>query len=256
VAHALGRLAYKAGDFKWSLSLLEEGARTLGRDPEVLYDLAWSEYSVGRPVDAEATMQKALSTGAAFARSNDARRFVIFSPLAGNPSKAAQAASQVQEMLKTDPNYVPALMAAAAIYEQQGNADAAKQTYEAILTRYPVFAPASKLLARIYAERLGDYQKAYDPAVKAREAFPDDPEVAKTLGIVVYRRGDYKRAAQLLNESAGKLPADPETLYYLGMAHYQLKEKAESKKALNQVITLNANATFVEEAKKVLAELK
>jgi tetratricopeptide (TPR) repeat protein len=256
VAYTLGRLAFQGGDFKWSLGLLEEGARNLSRNPEVLYDLAWSQYSLGRTTEAEATMQKALQTGSAFVRSNDARRFLATSPLWNNPAKAKQASGQVQEMLKTDPVYVPALMAAAVIYEQQGNLNAAQQAFESALGRFPQFAPASKLLASLYAEGLGDFQKAYEPALKAREAYPDDPDVAKTLGIVTYRRGDYKRAAQLLKESAGKRTGDAELFYYLGMAHYQLKEKSDSKKALNQAVTLNANAKFVEEAKKVLAELK
>ena len=40
------------------------------------------------------------------------------------------------------------------------------------------------------------------------------------------------------------------------MAHYQLKEKDASKQALRQAVALNANAKFVEEANKVLLELK
>jgi tetratricopeptide (TPR) repeat protein len=256
VAHTLGRLAYETGDFKWSLSLLQEGARALGNNPDALYDLAWSQYSMGNVADAEATMQTSLKTGGPFARSDEARRFLTLSPLWNQPEKAQRAAAQVQEILQADPSYVPALMAAAAVYQQQGNVNGAKLAYEKTLARFPAFAPANKLLATLCAERLGDYQQAYEPALKAREAFPDDPEVARTLGVVVYRRGDFKRAAQLLKESAGKRKADGDLYYYLGMAHYQLKEKNESKEALRQAVALNASAKFVEEANKVLAELK
>jgi len=255
VAHTLGRLAYQAGDFKWSLSLLQEGARSLSKDPEVLFDLAWSEYSLGRTTEAEATMQNALQSGAAFARADQARRFLDLSPLWKVPAKAQQANDQIKEVLKADGNYVPALLASEAIYQQQGNVSAAKEACEKILSRYPLFAPANKLLAALCVERLGDYQQAYEPALKAREAFPDDPDVAKTLGIVVYRRGDYKRAAQLFKESAGTRASDAELFYYLGMAHYHLKEKSESKQALNQAMALNAGASFIEEAKRTLAEL-
>jgi tetratricopeptide (TPR) repeat protein len=256
IARTLGRLAYQAGDFKWSLSLLEEGARVLSKDPEVLYDLAWSQYSLGRTAEAEATMLNAQKKGIALPHSDEASRFLATSPLYRDPAKAKQATAQVQDLLKADPNYVPALMAAATIDEQEGDVNAAKTAYDKTLARFPFFAPAHKLLAVLYAERIGDYQRAYEPAVKAREAFPDDPDVAKTLGMVVYRRGDYKRAAQLLRESAEKRTTDAELYYYLGMAHYQLKQKSESKRALNQAMALNANAKFVEEAKKVLAELK
>ena len=256
VAHLLGRMAYQTGDFKWSVSLLQEGARTLAKSPEAFYDLAWSQYSVGNLVEAEAAMKNSLQSGAAFARAEDARRFLALCPLWDQPEKAQQSAAQVEEILKSDPNYVPALMAAAAVYQKQGNVNAAKLACEKALARFPLFAPASKLVAFLCAERLGDYQQAYEPALKAREAFPNDPDVAKTLGIVVYRRGDFKRAVQLLAESSAKRPSDAELFYYLGMAHYQLKEKNESKQALRQAVTLNADGKFVEEANKILAELK
>src|SRR3989442_11287627 len=90
VAHMLGRMAYEAGDFKWSVSLLQEGARALGKNPEALYDLAWAQYSLGNIADAEATMQNALQTGATFARSDEARRFLALSPLWNQPEKAQQ----------------------------------------------------------------------------------------------------------------------------------------------------------------------
>ena len=256
VAHTLGRLAYEAGDFKWSASLLQESARALGKNPDALYDLAWSQYSLGNIADAEATMQNALQTGVTFARADEARRFLALSSLWNQPEKAQQSAAQIQEILKTDPNYVPALQAAVAVYLQQGNVDGAKLACEKTLARFPLFALANKVLTTIYAERLGDYQLAYEPALKAREAFPDDPEVAKALGLAVYKRGDFKRAAQLLKESAGKRTTDAELFYYLGMAHYQLKATNESKSALRQALALNASAKFVDDAKKVLAELK
>jgi tetratricopeptide (TPR) repeat protein len=256
VAHTLGRLAYETGDFKWSASLLQESARALGKNPDALYDLAWSQYSLGNIADAAGTMQNALQTGTTLSRSDEARRFLALSPLWNQPEKAQQAAAQVQDILKANPNYVPALMAAAAVYQQQGNVNAAKLACEKTLARFPMFAPANKLLATLYGDRLGDYQSAYEPALKAREAFPDDPDVAKTLGVAVYRRGDFKRAAQLLKESSGRRTADAELFYYLGMANYQLKQTNESKQALRQAVALNSGAKFVEEANKVLTELK
>ena len=64
-------------------------------------------------------MQNALQTGATFSRSDEAKRFLALIPLWSQPEKAQQAAAQVQEILKADPNYVPAMVAAAAVYQQQ-----------------------------------------------------------------------------------------------------------------------------------------
>ena len=111
-------------------------------------------------------------------------------------------------------------------------------------------------MAILYAANPADDQKAYDLATKAREAFPDDPELAKAFGIIVYRRGDFARAARLLQECAGKRSDDAELMYYLGMARYQLKQHAASKQALQRALDLNLSSDFAVEARRALADLK
>ena len=74
----------------------------------------------------------------------------------------------------------------------------AEKAYEEVLRQNPDFSPAEKKLAILYLGDSGKDGKAYEMASKAREAFPTDPEVAKTLGIADYRRGDYAAAADLL----------------------------------------------------------
>ena len=128
--------------------------------------------------------------------------------------------------------------------------------YERILARFPLFAPATKRLASLYADRLGDNQKAYELATKARQALPQDRDVAKTLGKLVYFRGDFNYAAQLLKECVQKDNTDAESYYYLGLTHFKLKQKAESTAALRQALALNGSAKFAEDARRVLTELK
>ena len=125
-----------------------------------------------------------------------------------------------------------------------------------MLKHYPDFAPAQKELAILYAKDPKNDATAYPLAVKARAVFPADPEVAKALGMLVYRQGDYSRAASLLRESAGQKIGDAETMYYLGMAQYHLKNRAESKSALQKALDLNLSGAPATEAKRVLAELK
>jgi tetratricopeptide (TPR) repeat protein len=256
VSHVLGRVAFREGDHKWALSLLQESARKLTSQPQVLHDLAWACFSMGLLPEAESTMHNALKAGADFPGIDSARQFVEMLALSRDAAKATQSATRIQDTLKTNPDYAPALMAAAAIDQQQNNFAAARQAYEKILARYPHCVVAFKHLAILCGERLGDYQAAYDYAVKAREAFPDDPEVAKALGMVVYRRGDYARSAQLLNESARKRPSDADLLFYLAMAQAKLKEPGESQEALRQALALTSNSQLADEAKRVVAELQ
>ena len=59
-----------------------------------------------------------------------------------------------------------------------------------------------------------------------------------------------------LKESAEKITNDPELYYYLGMAQYQLKQKPESKDALQQALKLNLQAKLADDARKTLLQLK
>jgi Flp pilus assembly protein TadD len=256
VTHILGHLAFQTGDYKWSLSLLQMTAQVQPQDPEVLYDLGEAFYSAGRVPEARTAVQNALQTGVAFSRTNEAQRFLAMTDLVDKPVQALAAQSQIEAVLKSAPDYVPALMVKAAVAEQKPDLAAAEQTYEGVLKHYPDFAPAQKQLAILYAKDPNNDAKAYPLAVKARDTFPADPEVAKALGLIIFRQGDYSRAANLLQESARQMNGDAELIYYLGMAQYHLKNRAESKAALQRALDLNLSGVPAAEAKRVLAELK
>lgn len=261
-----GRLLYQQRDYKPALNLIQDAARKLPNEPGLLYDLAWAHYSAGRVPEAEAAMQGVLRAGAAFPKLDDATRFVAMVAAAKGPAQAKAAAAQAQKILAAEPGYIPAIMVSALLQEQQGDFAGARQLYEKVLAADPLFVPATRQLAVLYVRHLNDDPKAYELAVKAREAFPDDPEVARTLGVLACRRGDYSRAAQLLAQSAQKLTSDGELLYYLGIAQYQLSKTAagqqkaayrkESTNALQRALALNLPAKLAEDARKVLAELK
>ena len=256
VAHMLGRLVFAGGQHKWALTLLQQGGARQSADAGLLYDLAWALYSTGQDAEAESTMHDALLSNPAFAHAPETRQFLDLLSLASDPAKAAEAAGKIQQLLKADPNNIPALMASAAAAEQRAEISAANDTLEQVLQRYPDFTPAIKKLAGHYSETPGKEQRAYELAVKAREALPKDAEVAKTLGIISYRRGDFQGAARLLNQSAQNETTDGKTFYYLGMAQHQLKQAKASKSALQKALNLNLPSQLAEEAKRVLAQTK
>ncbi len=267
ISATLGRLVFDSGDYKWALSLLQQAAASRAQEPEFLCDLALAYYSVGRIADAETTMRKALQTGAAFSRTNEAKRFLELAPVADSPDKALPLEPQAQRILGSIPDYVPALVITALCAEKRGESQAARQSWERVLNQYPDFTPAMDRLALLYAESPGGHQKAYAMASRARQALPEDAEAARTLGLVLFRRAeakrtsngpgqDYRNAARLLEESVRKGLEDGATMYYLGMAHYRLKEANESKKALQRALALKLETNLAEEANRALAELK
>ncbi len=253
LTHLLGQLAYRSGDYPWSLSLLQECNRKEPADPNVLYDLALAQYAMGNVADAETDIQNALKSGNLKTEAT-AKAFLNMLAVSRDPAMP-QAKTQVQACLQSNPDLLAAEFAQGRIAELENNPTAAAGIYEKILARDRYFSPAVKYLARIYAGQKGNEQKAYDMAAKAREMLPKDTEVAETLGKIVYARGDYARAAQLLTECAAQPNADADIYYWLGLARYKLQQKPQTKQALEKALTLDQSAPFASDAKRILAEI-
>lgn len=257
VSAILGRLAFQTGNYKWASSLLQQAASQQPQNPDVLFDFALASYSIGQVSDAASNAKSALHAGTGFSRADAATRFLDMIALANDPAQAAASSSRVQDILKSQPDYVPALMVMGAIDNQRLDSRAAEQVYEKVLSLYPDFGPAKRQLAILYAaDQPVDNQKALQLAMQARETFPQDPEVAKALGIMMYRQGNYTRAVGLLKESASKLTTDATLMYYLGMAQYRNNEQADSKLSLQRALELNLNHELSSTAKQTLAGLK
>ncbi len=255
-AQLAGRVALQAGDAKWAFSLLQESARKLPADPDVRFDFAVAAYHLGRVSEAEAGFQDVARAEGNPARTQAARQWLDLIRASSQPALATQALPLAQAVLRTDTNSLPATMVTAAAAEQQGNLAGARQTYERILARNPDFTPATRQLALLRVRQGEDDAQVFALASKAREAYPQDAEVAATLGVLAYRRGDFTRATQLLNEALRQRPDEAEWQYYLGMTHYRLKQPAQSKPALQKAVALKLRGELATEANRVLAELK
>jgi tetratricopeptide (TPR) repeat protein len=252
----LGRLVYDSGDYAWSYSLMQEYSRRQPDDPEGLRDLARSAYSVGQVEVAKTALNRSLELDPRSPAAAANRRFLELVTLAENPAKAAANANVVTSALKSDPKDVPALMAAAAISEHQGDLDAATGTYNRVLEQYPEFMPACRRLVILLSTKTGDTKRAFDLALKARSAFPGDAELAKAYGIILYRQGDFSRALGMLKESAPNLQEDADLRYYLGMTQFRLNDGAGARQSLQRALELNPKSELAAEARKILAAIK
>jgi uncharacterized protein HemY len=173
-----------------------------------------------------------------------------------NPKELVAAETDVQKELKAYPDYVPALMAQAALDAQHGQMKRAIETYTGILRRWPDFAPAQKHLAALDAQDPSNVIAAYDLATKARKTLSDDPELAELLGRLSYEKKEYPRAIQLLQESARRKALDADSLFYLGMSQLQARQKAEAQGVLNQALVAGLQEPRASEAKRALADLQ
>jgi Flp pilus assembly protein TadD len=256
IAGILGKVAYQSGNFTWSYSLLQDAVRQRANDPSMLHDLAWAAYSLGKADEARDAMQKVLTNNPDSSQAADAKKFLTLTALGENPKELMAAEIDVQKELKSNSEYVPALMAQAALLAQRGQIKPATEMYNDILRRLPDFAPAQKRLATLYAQDPSTVAVAYDLATKARKTLPDDPELSELLGRLSYEKKEYPRAIQLLQESARKRPLDANALFYLGMSELQASQKVEARGVLNQALVAGLQEPLATEAKRALADLQ
>ncbi|HTR40275.1 MAG TPA: tetratricopeptide repeat protein, partial [Pseudomonadales bacterium] len=255
VRATLGRMAFLNGNDQWAFNLLEQAAQDQPGDAQIEFDFANAAFCVGKMSQAQTAMQSALQGSLPPAELAKAQNFTNVLLLCQNPQLAIGSQDRVSEILSSTPNDPPALFADAIIQAQQSNPMGAERDYEKLLSVHPNCALAQKNLAILYAENLVEPDKAYPVAVKAREAFPDDPQVAKALALILFQRGDYSRSADLFTTISGSDGADAEVFYYLGICEFHLKNRAGSKTSLQHALNLNLSGQQATDARQTLAEL-
>jgi tetratricopeptide (TPR) repeat protein len=251
----LGRVSYQTGNFPVAYNLLQQSARQPAADPDLLHDFAWAAYNMGNVTQARNTMQRLLNDAPNSPNSDDAKSFLAMTALEDNSKELATAEPEVQKLLASNPSYLPAQMARAALQMSQGDTKTAGAAYAEILGRYPDFAPAQKRLASIYLTDPANRDKAYGIAVKARKALPEDSRLAEILGELSFHRKEYANAIQFFQESAKKQPLGAISLYYLGNSQFQARQLPAARESLEKALAAGLTEPLLAEANRLLAEL-
>jgi len=257
IAQSLGRLAFENGDAPWALSLLQEAARKNVDSPELSLDLGKAYFHVGKIPEATAAVRDALQKqsgkSSPFARQEEAQIFLRLAMLSESPAAAAKDVAFADEILKTDSTSLPALFVSALGHEQNQEAAASRLSYDKILSVYPDFVAAKKEIARLGADLTGFDSKVYEAASQARQAYPTNLVVAKTLGIQNFLKGDAARAVTLLRDYVVAQAQDPIALFYLGSAQQKLKSP-DAASTLQRSVEAGLTGNLLIEAKRLLAE--
>lgn len=161
-------------------------------------------------------------------------------PLLGRAILARKDAARIVErlaaILATMPDNPAALSMAGDIHLRLGRDAPAKEAYERALVTRPDLTPVLNNLAYLYAERLGQPDRALELAQRARWQDPLSPVVADTLGWILFKRKDYAGALALLQESAARLPANPEVQYHLAMASQMAGQSDAARAAFRRAL--------------------
>ena len=142
----------------------------------------------------------------------------------GSAQDHDRAIRELDKALEADPDQPAARMLWSIAHHLKGDESEAREGYERLLKANPRFAPAANNLAYMLAEKDEDLPRAFLLAQAARDEAPEDPQIADTLGWVLYKQGAYPRAEALFREAAEKLPDNPEVFYHLGLAQKKMRQ--------------------------------
>lgn len=167
-----------------------------------------------------------------------------------------EALSKYISMLEKYPTSIAGRMGIASIYEMQGDSAKAMEHYEKALEAKEDFAPAANNLAWLIAsDPKGDLGKALQLAMVAKQAHPEDPNIADTLGWVHYHRKSYSLAIAQFQQALEQVPSNPVINYHLALAQAGSQNKDAAIRILQNL--LNQNMKFRErpQAEALLSQL-
>jgi len=239
-AALLGTAVLRQGNSSYAYDLLSQVRGTVAKEARFQRDLAMAAYQMGRVNQARDAMGEAQSLAGEGDLAQEASQFLKLTA-----EEAEVSAAELEAILSADPNSLPALLL-------QAEKEQSEEKLAAILKQHPGFVPAQKALLILQS---GDEEKAdesYTLATKLRETLPNDPEIARVLGQIVFWRGDSRYAIQLLSEANEANPLDAEGQYYLGMAYLNEDESMKGKQALRAALDLGLEGEKASEAEAKL----
>jgi tetratricopeptide (TPR) repeat protein len=157
---------------------------------------------------------------------------------------------------KANPKEIAFYLLAGGIYQSKQDWDNAKQQYRKVLEIQPENPVASNNLAYVMLQQGGNVDMAFQMAQTARQKFPDNANVADTLGWAFYHKHVYTSAINLFKEAVKKEPDNALYNCHLGLAYAKTGQAGLANQQLDRAVKINPNLPEVDELRRALAEAK
>lgn len=249
----MGNIAFRSGDFVWANRLLGEVATRGELNAEGRFHLARSEIKRGNLREAGALMAALASEPDASPWSERAKVFQRLLHTADSRAVDKETTDLAREVMAAEPGEELAGLILAFAAEQAGDPGRAAELYESVLRANSGFGLAAKHLATLLAGSLDESERAFDLALNARRQMPNDVELTRLLGRLVYDRGDFDWATRLLREGTADGQGGADDFFHLGMGLHQLGRTEESTAALNRALSLDLAPPLAAQARAALA---
>jgi tetratricopeptide (TPR) repeat protein len=157
---------------------------------------------------------------------------------------------------KINPKEITFYQLAGDIYMNKQDWDHARQQYQKVLEIQPENPLASNNLAYVMLEQGGNVDMAFQMAQTARQKFPDNANVADTLGWAFYHKHVYTSAINLFKEAVKKEPDSAPYNYHLGLAYAKTGRAGLAKQQRDRVKKIDPNFPNLDKLEQALSEMK
>jgi Flp pilus assembly protein TadD len=199
---------------------------------------------------AAATAEKAMQINR-----GDNNAVLLYTQIAALRGQTANAIMAWQKWLNEHSGDATAAALLGTLEESRGNRRQAETDYRQSLAIDPHQPLAANNLAYLMLENGEDTDVALSLAEVARQAMPESPNTADTLGWAYYYKGTYGFARELLEDAVKVQPADATMQYHLGIVYAKLKDKSNAAMHLKKAISLDPNSQTAKDAQAALRTL-
>lgn len=169
-----------------------------------------------------------------------------------------QALAEIRQLLAKNPDDMRSAAMLALVYQKMGKQAEEKALYEKILSENPTHLLSANNLGWMLAKSgdPADLDKAMIIVQKAKDKYPDNPQLADTLGYIYYKKGMHDNAISQFSLALKAMPEDPEVNYHMGLALHAQGKKADAKTYLTKALAAKHNFAEQAEAERLMRTLQ
>jgi len=149
-----------------------------------------------------------------------------------------QAMAAYDDAFRKKPDFVPAIFAQGALFDQLGKKKEAVAKYRIVLDKSESYVPALNNLAYLCASGYGSKEEALRLSISAFKKDPGNAGVMDTLGFALLKNNRLEDAKKVLEKAVKLLPDNPTVSFHLALAYKESGDKANALKMLQKALSL------------------
>ncbi len=245
-----GLYSLELGDRNYDLALAH--ARSIQEampDKPTGYEFEGTVYAVqGEAAHSIALYEKA------YAMQPGNRLAIILAQQYARSGNAPRGLALLREWAEKQPDNLPILISLGGMLLEQGENEAAIETYEKVLRNDNNHLVALNNLAWLYSTQ--GNKRAIELGKRAYDLASTRPEIADTYGWILVQTGDLQKGSEILKQAAELSPDHQEIIYHLGYSLHKQGNRREAEIQLKRAIAIDEKTALAGTARQLLESMR